>query len=373
MLRFLTGGESHGEALSVILEGMPAGLKIEAKAIDEKLARRQKGYGRGERMKIEEDHAKIISGLRNGITLGSPLTLIIENKDFSIERLPEITRPRPGHADLPGTLKYGHNDIRNVLERASARETASRVALGAVCKIFLSEFRIEIISHVIMIGNIEAHTGGLGFETVKTKSQKSPINCADEAAERLMLEEIDKAKDAGDSLGGAFEVILRDVPAGLGTFMQWDRRLDTAFAGAVMSIPGIKAVEIGNGIEVARRLGSKSHDEIFFDKGKGYFRKTNFAGGLEGGLSNGEDIIIRGYMKPISTLKKPLNSVDILTKEIVKAQVERADVCAVPSAGVIAEAMAAYVISNSILEKFGGDSLFEIVKAFESYKERIKG
>ncbi len=372
MLRFLTGGESHGEALSAILDGMPAGLKIDTKAIDEELARRKKGYGRGERMKIEADRVKLISGLKKGITLGSPLTLIIENKDFSIERLPEITRPRPGHADLAGALKYEYKDIRNVLERASARETAARVAVGAICKIFLSEFRIEILSHVIMIGNVEAHTGDLSFEQIKEKNIKSSISCADEAAEKIMLEEIDKAKDAGESLGGSFEVILKNVPAGLGSYLQWDRRLDTAFAGAIMSIPGIKAVEIGNGIDVSRRLGSKSHDEIFFEKERGYFRKTNYAGGIEGGLSNGEDIILRGYMKPISTLKKPLNSVDILTKEPVKAQVERADVCAVPSAGFIAEAMSAYVISNSILDKFGGDSIFEIKRGFDSYVEAIK-
>lgn len=372
MLRFLTGGESHGEALSAILEGMPAGLKIDAKTIDEELVRRQKGYGRGERMKLEKDHVKIISGLKKGVTLGSPLTLIIENKDFSIERLPEITRPRPGHADLAGAIKYGYKDIRNVLERASARETATRVAVGAICKIFLAEFRIEVLSHVVMIGNVKAHTEGMSFEQIEDKSQGSTISCADDAAEKIMLEEIDKARDSGDSLGGTFEVILKNVPAGLGNYIQWDRRLDAAFSGAIMSIPGIKVVEIGQGIEVSRRLGSKSHDEIFFDKERGYFRKTNFAGGIEGGLSNGENIILKGYMKPISTLKRPLSSVDILTKEKVLAQVERADVCAVPSAGVIAEAMSAYVISNAILDKFGGDSIFEIKRGFDSYLESIK-
>ena len=364
MLRFLTAGESHGEALIGILDGIPSGLKVDRTFIDRELKRRQKGYGRGDRMKLEDDHAKILSGLRMGITMGGPISILIENRDFSIDRLPDIKNPRPGHADLAGILKYGFKDARPVLERASARETAMRVAIGSLCKMFLAEFKIKILSHVKMIGGVEAHTSNLTFNEILKKSQQSKLNCADLTSEKLMIEEIDKAKEKKDTLGGIFEVIISGVPAGLGSYSESDRRLDAMLAGGVISIPAIKAVEIGNGVDASGKLGSKVHDEIFYSKSKGIYRKTNNAGGIEGGVSNGEAIILRGYMKPISTLKKGLNTIDIGTKKPLKAATERSDVCAVPSAGVVGEAMCAFIIGNAFLEKFGGDSISEIKKNY---------
>ncbi|MDP8230681.1 MAG: chorismate synthase [Candidatus Gorgyraea atricola] len=346
MLRFLTAGESHGEALVGILEGMPSGLKVDKVFIDNELKRRQQGHGRGNRMKIENDHAKILSGLKTSLTIGSPIAILIENKDCSIDKLPDVKNVRPGHADLVGILKYGFKDARPVLERSSARETAMRVAIGAICKLLLQGFKIRLSSHVTMIGGAES----------KDK----------------MKERIDSATAKKDTLGGQFEVVIKDVPVGLGSYAHSDRRLDARLAAAIMSIPAIKAVEIGSGIESAKKLGSNVHDEIFYSKAKGIYRKTNNAGGIEGGVSNGEDIIVRGYMKPISTLMKGLNTIDISTKEAVKAATERSDVCAVPAAGVIGESVAAFVIANALLEKFGGDSVLEIKRNYEGYLSSLK-
>ena len=372
MLRFLTGGESHGEALVGILEGMPSGLKLEDTFIDKELKRRQQGYGRGDRMKIEEDRTRILSGLLKGVTIGSPVSILIENKDFSIDKLPEIKNPRPGHADLAGMLKYGFKGARSVLERASARETAMRVAIGAVCKLLLEELKIRVLSHVVMIGGVEAHTSSMSFDDILKNLAKSKINCADKASEKLMIEEIDHAREKKDTLGGIFEVIVEGAPVGLGSYAQYDRRLDTMLASAIMSIPAIKAVEIGNGVESAKKLGSEVHDEIIYSKSMGIQRKTNNAGGIEGGVSNGENIIVRGYMKPISTLMKGLNTIDISTKEAVKAATERSDVCAVPAAGVIGEAVTAVVIANALLEKFGGDSVSEIKRNCKNYLNALE-
>ncbi|MBU1007374.1 MAG: chorismate synthase [Candidatus Omnitrophica bacterium] len=372
MLRFLTAGESHGEALLGILEGMPSGLNIDNVFIDGELKRRQQGYGRGARMKIEDDSARILSGLRHGISIGSPISLLIANKDFSIDSLPEVKNVRPGHADLAGALKYGLGDARSVLERASARETALRVAIGAVCKLFLKEFGIRILSHVMMIGGVRSHTSSLSFDDILKNIAKSKLNCADSASEKLMIEEIDSAREKQDTLGGIFEVIIEGAPVGLGTYAQGDRRLDALLASAIMSIPAVKAVEIGEGMESSGKLGSKVHDEIFHSKDKGLYRKTNNAGGIEGGISNGENIIARGYMKPISTLMKGLNTIDISTKEAVKASTERSDVCAVPAAGVVGEAMSAISIAGAMLEKFGGDSVSEAKRNYRSYLDNLE-
>lgn len=372
MLRFLTAGESHGEALVGILEGMPSGLKIDAGLIDKELKRRQEGYGRGDRMKIEEDRAKILSGLMKGVTIGSPISVVIQNKDFSIDKLPEIKNVRPGHADFAGLLKYGFKDARPVLERASARETAMRVAIGSACKQLLQEFKIRVLSHVVMIGGVESHTSSLTFDDILKNISASKLNCADKTSEKLMIEEIDAAREKKDTLGGIFEVIVEGVPPGIGSYVQSDRRLDAMLASSIMSIPAVKAVEVGNGIESSKKLGSKVHDEIFYSKDKGIYRKTNNAGGIEGGVSNGENIIVRGYMKPISTLMSGLNTIDIATKEAVKAATERSDVCAVPAAGVIGEAVCAFAISKALLEKFGGDSVSEIRRNYQTYLEGLK-
>lgn len=346
MLRFLTAGESHGEALVGILEGMPSGLKIDAGIINKDLKRRQQGYGRGQRMQIENDRAKVLSGIIRGVTIGSPIAILIENKDFSIDKLPAVKNPRPGHADMAGILKYGFKDARCILERASARETAVRVGIGAVCRVLLTEFGIAVSSSVLMIGGV--------------KSQK------------MIEKRIDEAIRSKDTLGGIFEVIIKGVPPGLGSCAHWDRRLDTSIAAAVMSIPAVKAVEIGNAIECAAKPGSKVHDEIFYSREKGIYRKTNNAGGIEGGMSNGEDIIVRGYMKPISTLMDGLNTINIDTRKQVKASTERSDICAVPSAGVVGEAVSAFVIARALLEKFGGDSIVETKRNYKGYTAGLK-
>ncbi len=345
MLRYLTAGESHGEALMAILEGLPSGLRMAKETIDSELARRQAGYGRGARMQIEKDKVKIISGLHKGLTIGSPLGMLIENRDFSIASQPPIFNPRPGHADLPGILKYGFEDARPVLERASARETASRVAVGAVCKMLLAEFNIGVSSKVLSVGG--------------------------KTAKEAIRKHIDAATGKKDSLGGVFEVAIVGAPAGLGSYSQGVERLNSRLAQAVMSIPGIKAVEFGLGFECANRFGSRVHDGIYFSKERGYYRKTNNAGGIEGGISDGEDIVIRAGMKPIATLNKPLNSVDIRTKKPVSASIQRADTCAVEAAGVVAEAVAAFVLARAILEKFGGDCLKDIKQAHRAYLKRI--
>ncbi|MFH1856346.1 MAG: chorismate synthase [Candidatus Omnitrophota bacterium] len=368
MLRFLTAGESHGLGLTAILEGIPAGLKIEKEKINEALSLRQVGYGRSERQtKVEIDTVEILSGLKGGVTLGSPIALFIKNKDNSIETAAGVFCPRPGHADLAGALKYKHKDLRCVLERASARETAARVAVGAVCEILLEEFGIFLLSHTVDISGIEAHTSAFSFEQIKSAVKKSVLRCADEAAGKLMIEEIDKMKEAGDTLGGVFEVIAKNIPAGLGSYVHYDRRLDAKLASALMSIPSVKGVEIGMGFGVAAKAGSDIHDEIFYDKKKKFYRKTNNAGGLEGGVTNGEDVVLRAAVKPIPTLMKPLSSVDINTKEKKDASVQRSDVCVVPACGVIGEAMTAFEISGALLEKFGSDNMEDIKKAFDDY------
>ncbi len=344
MLRCLTAGESHGKGLVAILEGMPAGLKVDAAKINAELKRRQKGFGRGKRMQIEKDSAKILSGLKNNTTLGSPIALLIENKDFSIEKLKKVISPRPGHADLAGFLKYGFGDIREVLERASARSTAATVGIGAVCKIFLQEFGISISSKVLSIGG--------------------------ENTKQSMMRKIKEAMDKKDTVGGIFEIVAKKVPVGLGSYVQPDRRLDSRLAAGIMSIPGIKAVEIGLGIGYAVSFGSEVHDAIYYNKGKGYFRKTNNAGGIEGGISNGENIILRGCMKPICTLLTPLDSVNVITKKPAKAAVERSDICVVEAAGVVAESACAYVLADAFLEKFAGDCLSDIKVSLKNYLKR---
>ena len=382
-LRWLTAGESHGPSLTILIEGIPAGLSLSAETINDDLARRQRGYGRGGRMKIETDTVKISAGVRGGVTLGSPIVLSIENRDFAnwqgrmgaepFETPPEaLTRPRPGHADLAGGLKFGHADLRNVLERASARETASRVAAGAICRAFLRELEIEVFAHVVSIGAETALPSGTPAE-LRQKARASEMACADLDAEARMRTAIHQASHAGDTLGGVFEVVASGVPAGLGSHVQWDLRLDGRLAQALMSIPAIKGVEIGLGFEAARRSGSQVHDPIGFDSAQQSFtRPSNGAGGLEGGISNGSPIVCRAAMKPISTLKKALPSVDIHSKQSTDAAFERSDVCAVPAASVVGEAMVLLVLCDAVREKFGGDSLREVLHNVNGYKLGVR-
>jgi len=373
MLRFLTGGESHGKCLVVILEGIPSGLKLTSEDINKDLVRRQKGYGRGDRMLIEKDSAEILSGVRGGVTIGSPITILINNKDWENwkdKEVPPITTPRPGHADLAGAIKYNHKDVRNILERASARETAARVAVGAIAKKFLGEFNISIIGYVVEIGGIKANLKNITVKDLP-KIENSLVRCPDKKAEIRIIKKIELMKKKKDTIGGIFEIKVINVPIGLGSFIQYDRRLDARLASSVMSIQGIKGVEIGLGFRGSGTPGSKYHDEIFY-RNRMFFRKTNNAGGIEGGMSNGEDIILRAVMKPISTLYNPLNSVDIVTKKSEKATVQRSDICAVPSACVVAESMVAFEIAFCFLEKFGGDSLKEIMRNYNSYLKYIK-
>jgi chorismate synthase len=383
--RFLTAGESHGEALTAVIDGVPAGLGLIEEHLNEDLARRQRGYGRGGRMKIEHDRAHISSGVRWGVTLGSPITLTIQNRDWenwkqtmavgdpAADATPKtITRPRPGHADLAGAMKYGHRDIRNVLERSSARETTARVAVAGVAKRLLGEFGITILSHVIEIGGVRIGPLEVPWEEVRARAEGSEVRCADPAADRAMIEAIDRAKDAGDTLGGIFEVVALGCPVGLGSYVQWDSKLDGRLARALCSIHAIKGAEIGMGFEAARRPGSLVHDEILFDTDGGFHRRSNSAGGLEGGVTNGQPVVARAAMKPISTLRKPLRSVDMATKETVEAVVERSDVCAVPAAGVVGEAMVALVLVEAFLEKFAGDSVDEIRRNYQGYLDYLK-
>lgn len=372
MLRILTAGESHGKALVSIIEGFPAGVKILIEDIDRELARRQLGYGRGNRMKIEKDQVEIICGVRKNITLGSPITLLIQNRDFCLDDISNLTKPRPGHADLAGAIKYNQHDIRNILERASARETAIRVAAGALSKILLKEFDIEIISHVISIGEIKAKISNLSFNKIKILSGKSILRCADPEATRLMIKEIDQARRKGDTVGGIFEILVNGLCPGLGSYAHYDRRLDANLARAIMSVPAIKAVEVGTGIESASKIGSKVHDAIYYKKGIGFYRKTNNAGGLEGGVTNGEILLLRGYMKPIATLSTPLPSVDIISKKPYQASIERHDYCAVPAAGVVGEAVVAIELAKALSEKFGGDSLKEMLSNYHNYLKQVK-
>lgn len=373
MLRYLTAGESHGLCLTAILEGMPAGLPLKAEEIDRDLHRRQLGYGRGARMtSIETDKVKFLSGVRGGKTMGSPLALEVPNKDTSIDKLPVVTRPRPGHADLSGALKYDHPDIRNILERASARETAIRVAVGGVAKRFLHEFGVELFSHVVRMGGVQAKTEQLSLAEIRKRAEVSPLRCADAKAEAAMIKLIDKAKKAGDTLGGGIEVVATNLPPGLGSHVQYDRKLDARLAGALMSIQAIKAVEIGAGVKVSDLFGSQLHDQIFHSKEKGFYRKTFRAGGLEGGMTVGGPVVVRIHMKPLSTLRKPMMSVDIKTKQPFAATVERSDVSAVPAAGVVGEAVMAFELANAFLEKFGGDSLGEVKRNVNGYLKQVK-
>jgi len=381
-LRFLTAGESHGQALVITLDGMPAGLEITEDEIARDLRRRQGGYGRSRRQQIEQDHAEILSGVRHGRTLGSPIAMMIANRvwdDWSevMQLAPyegeskRVTRLRPGHADLAGTMKYGFDDVRPILERASARETASRVAVGAVCRRFLTEFGIQVHSHTVSIGDIVADVPA---SPDWTAVEESPVRCADPEAAERMCRAIDAAQEAGDTLGGVFEMVATGVPIGLGSHVMWDRKLDGLLAQAVMSIHAVKGVEIGPGFAVAAGSGHDAHDIILPPQqwnGRPWRRATNRAGGLEGGMTNGEPILVRGALKPISTMSRPLPSIDLVTGAEIQAHYERSDVCTVPAAGVIGEAMIAIVIARAMLEKFGGDSLAETRRNFEAYQSTI--
>jgi chorismate synthase len=381
-MRYLTAGESHGPQLTTILEGLPAGMPLVADDINNELSRRQKGHGRGRRMQIEKDTAEIVSGVRHGQTLGSPIALVVKNNDWkhwtnimgpeplldgqSDEVKRKITRPRPGHADLNGAIKYGHRDMRNVLERSSARETTVRVAAGAVAKKLLSLVGVEVVSHVVEIGGIKASVNTeLSVEALKELSEASPVRCTDASVEQKMMDAIDEAKKNGDSIGGVVEVIVTGMPSGVGSYVQYDRKLDAKLAAAIVSINAFKGVEFGIGFEAARKPGSAVHDEIQWDEEKGYTRKTNRLGGFEGGMTTGMPIVVRGVMKPIPTLYKPLMSVDIETKEPFAASVERSDSCAVPAAAVVAEHAVAWELANALVDQFYSDR-------FETFVAEIK-
>ena len=388
MLRYFTAGESHGEALVAFLSGLPAGVKVDQAFLDRELWRRQQGYGRGGRMKIEHDTAHILSGVRQGLTIGSPIAVQLENKDWKNwqESLPvgegdpakhkRVASPRPGHADLAGALKYNFPEARYVLERASARESAARVAIGGIAKLFLRELGIEVLSHVVTTGNVTV-PDQVPWEKIRALYDKEEVllNCADPDLEQRMKEEVDKVLKTGDSLGGVFEVVAHQVPPGLGTYAQWDERLDALLAAALMSLQAVKAVEIGSGVTAASSPGSAVHDEIGYDNRSGFTpfsRSRNNAGGIEGGVSNGQEIRVRGYLKPISTLRRPLQSVDFSTREPVKAAYERSDVCVVPAAGVAAESMVALTLARCALDKFGGDSMTETLRNFQGYCQQLK-
>ncbi len=384
MLRYLTAGESHGPTLTTILDGIPAGLNIQANCIDLHLGRRQGGYGRGGRMGIEYDYVIINSGVRGGLTTGAPVTLVITNKDWDnwsqvMAPGPEadlesnnVTRPRPGHADLTGAIKYGHRDIRNVLERSSARETAARVAAGSVARLLLEELGIKLVGHVVQIGSVRAPETELDAEQLELAMLRSPVYCADAEATEAMRKEISQARATGDSLGGIFEINVFGLPVGLGSYTQRDRTLDGRLAGALMSIQAIKGVEIGAGFAAAAAKGSELHDEIFYNFEEGFYRQTNNAGGIEGGMSNGAPLVLRAAMKPIPTLYRPLYTVDIKTKMPAGATVERSDTCAVSAASVVGEAVVAWELAVALLEKFGGDTMREIKERVAAYREYQK-
>ena len=372
-----------------MLAGLPAGLRIDFDYVNRELKRRQGGYGRGGRMKIETDTAQFLSGVRHGHTIGSPIAILVENRDWenwkeamAVEDRPEsrakykpLSPPRPGHADLAGCLKYNFREARYVLERASARETAARVAAGAVAKLFLKSFAIEVASHVVALGEVRLTDARVPFEAVWALRDREELMlaCVDPAVEARMKEEVDRATENRDTVGGTFEVIARGLPPGLGSCAQWDERLDGQLAQAVMSIQAVKAVEIGSGMASATAMGSSVHDEIGYDRAHARFtRKTNRAGGLEGGMTNGEDLVVRGYLKPISTLRRPLESVDFESKETVKAAYERSDICVLPAGAVVGEAMVALILARSLLEKFGGDSMEETLRNFHAYQEQVR-
>jgi len=385
VFRFLTGGESHGPSLSAVIEGLPANIPLDFDAINHHLKRRQGGFGRGARQQIETDRVEILSGVRYGKTMGGPITLLVRNKDWenwrdrmSVEPVanpaPPITQPRPGHADFPGMLKYHTDDLRPILDRSSARNTASLVAVAAICRHLLAHAGIEVVSHVVMIGNVWAKfPHPVDYRTLAQAAEDSPVRCADPEAEKQMIAEIEicMAEGTRDTLGGVFEVVVLGCVPGIGSFAHWDRKLDSRLAAAVMSIQAIKGVEIGLGFGVAEIPGSKVHDEIFFAAGDGFTRGTNNAGGIEGGMTNGEPIVVRAAMKPLSTLPTPLASVDMTTRAPVKAHFERSDVCAVPAAATIGEAMVVLALTQAVLEKFGGDSLEEFTRNVESYRSEI--
>lgn len=385
-MRYLTAGESHGPELTAIIEGFPAGLEISEAELNTELARRQKGYGRGGRMKIEQDTVKITAGVRHGKTLGSPITLSISNRDWKnwqtvmapqpvekkAEDLRRVVRPRPGHADLVGGMKYRHRDLRNVLERSSARETALRVAIGGLAKQLLTALDIEVASHVVELGGITTTPAELTLKEIQQRSEASAVRVVDPTVEAAMIEKINATKKNGDTLGGVVEVRVANVPAGLGSYVQWDRKLDGKLAQAILSINAFKGVEFGVGFTAAKHPGSEVMDEITWDETTGFKRATDHLGGFEGGMTNGEQIIVRGVMKPIPTLYRPLNSVDIETKAVYKASVERSDTTAVPAAAVVAENVVATIIANEITETFHSDSLTELQHEFQTYKERLK-
>jgi chorismate synthase len=385
-MRYLTAGESHGPQLTLIIEGLPSQLPFSKEKVDEQLKRRQGGYGRGRRMQIESDEVQILSGVRFGKTTGAPVTLVIENKDWThwkkvMSPNPDeekaekrrLSRPRPGHADLNGALKYGHRDLRDVLERSSARETAARVAAGAVARQILELCGIRIAGHVVRIGSVGTErVTDLSVEEIAKRSEASPVRCLDPEAEKRMIELIDETKKEGDTLGGVVEVVLENVPPGLGSHVHWDRKLDARIAQAVMSIQAFKGVEIGIGFEAAERKGSQVHDEILWSEEKGYHRRTNRLGGFEGGMTTGEPIVVRGVMKPIPTLYKPLKSVDIDTREPFEASIERSDNCAVPAASVVAENVVAWEVANALLEKFSSDTADELVREVNRYLQKVK-
>ena len=396
MLRYLTAGESHGPCLTMIIDGVPAGFSIQIEKINHDLWRRQQGYGRGGRMLIEKDEAQVRSGIRWGETIGAPVALGIENRDWKnwtkkMSALPEdrddkiaVTKPRPGHADLNGALKYDRSDIRDILERASARETVARTAVGSFAKQLLAPFEIRIMGYIRSIGNVAANLSRLSFNEIYARAEESPVRTADPDAEEKMIALIEECKREGNTLGGIFEIVVLGLPPGLGSHTQWDRKLDGRLARALMSIQAMKGVEIGLGFEMARRRGSQVHDEIFFDPIKdvsegtprvvptGFYRGSNNSGGTEGGMSNGAPLVARVAMKPISTLMSPLQSVDLRSKQPADASVERSDVCAAPAATVVGESVVAFEIARAFLEKFGGDSLREVRRNYENYLEQIK-
>ncbi|MGN4423744.1 chorismate synthase [Bacillus cereus group sp. MYBK30-1] len=389
-MRYITAGESHGPQLTTIVEGVPAGLSLVANDINEELSRRQKGYGRGRRMQIEKDQVQIVSGVRHGKSMGSPITLVVENRDFThwtkvmgAEPLTEqeekemkrqVTKPRPGHADLNGAIKYGHRDMRNVLERSSARETTVRVAAGAVAKKILAELGIQVAGHVVEIGGVQAEN--ITYNSIaelQSITEASPVRCLDEEAGKKMMQAIDDAKANGDSIGGIVEVVVEGMPIGVGSYVHYDRKLDAKLAAAIMSINAFKGVEVGIGFEAAHRPGSEVHDEILWDEVQGYRRRTNNAGGLEGGMTTGMPVVVRGVMKPIPTLYKPLQSVDIDTKESFTASIERSDSCAVPAASVVAEAVVAWELATALIEQFGSDRMDLIRENIEKHNEYARG
>jgi chorismate synthase len=381
-IRFTTSGESHGPGLTAIVEGLPAGLPLSLEDLDRDLARRQLGHGRGGRMKIESDRAEVVSGVRHGATLGSPVTIRIQNRDYANweERMnpwpvdgdvPEVHLPRPGHADLAGIQKYGFTDVRNVLERASARETAARVACGALAKGFLADFGVQVFSHVVQIGSVRADAADALEPADFAAVDDSPVRCLDAAASDAMVAAIDAARKANESLGGVFEVRAYGLVPGLGSYMSWKNRMDGRLAQAILSIQAMKGVSVGDAFDVAGRVGSEAHDEIFWSEERGWHRETNRSGGLEGGMTTGEPLVVRGAMKPLPTLTKPLRSVDTETKQPAQALRERTDSCTVPAAGVVGEAMVALMLADAYREKFGGDHIDDVRAAFTAYRERI--